>query len=89
MLGTSRTAAEKGCLHAQVQEFEQLWPGCAVVADGGQLPAGREGSTIVDLSQAGSYRVCRAGSHERQTCAVLQQHGLSRAGPPEVEQRQV
>ena len=64
-----------------MEEFEHLWDGCAVVADGGRLPAGREGSTIVDLSLAGSYRVVRAGSHEQQTCTVLERHGVQKAEP--------
>ena len=45
-----------------VADFQELWPLCAAVFDAGALGADRAGSTIVDLSQAGSFRVVREGS---------------------------
>lgn len=46
--------------------------------DGGQLPDGREGSTIVDLSVPGRFRVVRRGGHLESTLATLAAFGLVR-----------
>lgn len=44
-----------------VKDFENLWKHCAYVYDGGVLPAGRAGSTVVDLTTLGKYKILRAG----------------------------
>jgi 2',5'-phosphodiesterase len=54
-----------------VGEFRELWPRCAAVFDGGALGAGRAGSTVVDLTQPGRFRVARAGVAAAETAALL------------------
>lgn len=43
------------------EDFEDLWDHCAYVFDGGVLPFGRAGSTIVDLTRRGKYKILRPG----------------------------
>ncbi len=54
-----------------VREFQGLWPGCAVVFDGGTIAAARDGSTIVDLCVSGEFRILRKGSAYDHVTAVL------------------
>lgn len=62
-----------------VHEFQDLWPSLAVVVDGG--PIGdqcRLGSTVVDLSVLGKYRVIRPGCALTATVNLLEhKYGLS------------
>ncbi|TSJ81282.1 MAG: L-threonylcarbamoyladenylate synthase [Candidatus Cardinium sp.] len=61
-LTSANTSNEPSCL--DVQEFKQLWPDLDAVFDGGTLGATdpmRLGSTIVDLSVEGSFRIIRNG----------------------------
>ncbi|KAH9300675.1 hypothetical protein KI387_012258, partial [Taxus chinensis] len=44
-----------------IEEFKQLWQECAYVFDGAQLPVGRAGSTIVDLTRPNFYKILRPG----------------------------
>lgn len=45
-----------------LKEFEELWPKLAVVVDGGPIGSkNRLGSTVVDLSVLGKYRIIRPG----------------------------
>lgn len=44
-----------------IKDFENLWEHCAFVYDGGLLPSGRAGSTVVDLTTAGKYKILRPG----------------------------
>ncbi|KAF2321767.1 hypothetical protein GH714_002591 [Hevea brasiliensis] len=44
-----------------IKDFEALWEHCAYVYDGGVLPSGRAGSTVVDLSRLGKYKILRPG----------------------------
>ena len=60
----------------RVEEFEHLWPQCGYVFNAGVLPGGRSGSTIVDLTQKGSYKVIRSGSVLQETIQVLDKFGL-------------
>ena len=63
-----------------VEEFSELWDKVDSVYDGGRIgeeTERREGSTIVDLSQAGSYRLVRRGIAYEQTVQVLQEYKLS------------
>eukprot|EP01018_Ginkgo_biloba_P018934 Gb_03916 [translate_table: standard] len=62
-----------------IQEFEQLWKHCAYIYDGGQLPAGRAGSTIVDLMRPRVYRILRVGSALEETRATLERFGFEEA----------
>lgn len=44
-----------------IKDFENLWEHCAFVYDGGDLPSGRAGSTVVDLTRIGKYKILRPG----------------------------
>ncbi|KAF7121429.1 hypothetical protein RHSIM_Rhsim13G0094100 [Rhododendron simsii] len=59
-----------------IKDFEKLWKHCAYVYDGGVLPSGRAGSTVVQLTKPGKYKILRAGSAKEETVAVLQRHSL-------------
>jgi len=48
-----------------VSELRELWPQCTAVFDGGTLRGGgRHGSTIIDLSERGCFRIVRRGSDQ-------------------------
>ena len=49
---------------------------CACVFDGGQLPQDRRGSTVVDLSQTGTFLVIREGSARASAASAATAHGL-------------
>ncbi|KAK4607034.1 hypothetical protein RGQ29_001021 [Quercus rubra] len=59
-----------------IKDFENLWQHCAFVYDGGVLPSGRAGSTIVDLTRLGKYKIIRPGSAKEETIAILERHSL-------------
>lgn len=59
-----------------VKDFENLWEHCAYVYDGGELPSGRAGSTVVDLSKPGKYKILRPGSAREETVAIIEKHSL-------------
>ncbi|KAK6164077.1 hypothetical protein DH2020_000941 [Rehmannia glutinosa] len=63
-----------------VRDFENLWHHCAYVYDGGALPSGRAGSTVVDLSMLGKYKILRPGSAKEETVAILERHALVEDG---------
>ncbi|XP_063948470.1 uncharacterized protein LOC108219220 isoform X2 [Daucus carota subsp. sativus] len=44
-----------------IKDFEKLWEHCAYVYDGGVLLSGRAGSTVVDLTSIGKYKILRPG----------------------------
>lgn len=46
-----------------IKDFEDLWRHCAYVYDGGLLPSGRAGSTIVDLTTPSKYKILRPGRY--------------------------
>ncbi|KAF5206691.1 Yrdc domain-containing protein [Thalictrum thalictroides] len=60
------------CIH----DFEDLWEHCAYVYDGGLLPSGRAGSTVVDLITGGKYQILRSGSALKETVAILHRYSL-------------
>ncbi|CAJ1062704.1 yrdC domain-containing protein%2C mitochondrial [Xyrichtys novacula] len=62
-----------------VHEFQDLWPKLAVVVDGGPIgDQSRLGSTVVDLSVLGKYRIIRPGCALSSTVEVLEhKYGLS------------
>ena len=63
-----------------VWEFREIWDACEHVFDGGELDANDiAGSTVVDLSSPGSFKVLRAGCAEAQTTEILQGFGLGPA----------
>ncbi|KAL4233265.1 hypothetical protein ACF0H5_007949 [Mactra antiquata] len=62
-----------------VQEFQELWHRLDVICDGGQLGAtefARKGSTVIDLSMKGKYRIIRPGSAQKETVQVLEKYDL-------------
>lgn len=63
----------------QVGEFEVMWDRLAVVFDGGAIPGGRAGSTIVDLSEPGRYSILRAGEVQGRVEGVMKRFGWERS----------
>lgn len=63
-----------------ITDFENLWEHCAYVFDGGVLPSGRAGSTIVNLTMPGRYKIIRAGSAKKDTVAILEGYSLIQDG---------
>ncbi|CAN9513822.1 unnamed protein product [Ophioblennius macclurei] len=63
----------------EVHEFQELWPKLAVVVDGGPIgDQSRLGSTVVDLSVFGKYRIVRPGCALSSTVDMLERkYGLS------------
>ncbi|XP_061376697.1 uncharacterized protein LOC133318665 isoform X2 [Gastrolobium bilobum] len=59
-----------------IKDFENLWEHCAFVYDGGLLPSGRAGSTVVDLTTPHKYKILRPGSAKEETIAILEKHSL-------------
>ncbi|XVF05669.1 hypothetical protein REPUB_Repub05bG0192500 [Reevesia pubescens] len=59
-----------------IKDFENLWEHCAYVFDGGVLPAGRAGSTVVDHTKPGKYKILRPGSAKEETIAILEKYSL-------------
>ncbi|KAL1370734.1 hypothetical protein HN51_000947 [Arachis hypogaea] len=59
-----------------IRDFENLWEHCAFVYDGGVLPSGRAGSTVVDLTTPHKYKILRPGSAKEETVAILEKHSL-------------
>ncbi|XP_077250699.1 uncharacterized protein LOC143890052 isoform X2 [Tasmannia lanceolata] len=62
-----------------IKDFENLWQHCAYVYDGGLIPSGPAGSTVVDLSTPGIYKILRPGSAMEETVAVLERFHLEKA----------
>ncbi|XP_077211778.1 uncharacterized protein LOC143847010 isoform X2 [Tasmannia lanceolata] len=62
-----------------INDFENLWQHCAYVYDGGLLPSGRAGSTIVDLSIPEIYKILRPGSAMEETVAILERFHLEKS----------
>lgn len=61
----------------KVEEFQSLWNQVAAVFDGGILGSGdRRGSTIVDLSIAGYFRIIREGIAAGEVSKILRLFGL-------------
>ncbi|KAK4440745.1 YrdC domain-containing protein, mitochondrial [Sesamum alatum] len=63
-----------------VKDFENLWQHCAYIYNGGVLPSGRAGSTVVDLTAVGKYKILRPGSAKEETVAILERHALMEDG---------
>ena len=65
----------------QTEEFKCLWDELACVLDAGTITGTaqqRKGSTVVDLSVAGHFRIIREGVRFEDTLATLEKHSLSR-----------
>ncbi|PKA59745.1 hypothetical protein AXF42_Ash011869 [Apostasia shenzhenica] len=64
---------------AGTKDFEHLWRSCSYVFDGGLLPAGCAGSTVVDLTTLGKYKILRPGSALEETTAALLRFSIEEA----------
>ena len=82
-LTSANVSQAQSCL--QVSEFvDDLGSGLSKIFDGGRLCCGqgqedevsRQGSTIVDLSSPGVYKVIRNGSALNTTVSILERHGV-------------
>lgn len=60
-----------------IKDFENLWEYCAYIYDGGVLPAGRAGSTVVDLTKLGKYKILRPGSAKEEMVGKLEKYSLT------------
>ncbi|XP_050353415.1 threonylcarbamoyl-AMP synthase [Nymphalis io] len=64
-----------------VQEFGHLYKHLGAVFDGGILSQGleqnRTGSTVIDLSEIGKYKIIRKGISYENILNILQSHGLT------------
>jgi len=72
------------CSTLSIDEFEDLWPMVDLVVDGGVLCQGEEtiqrlGSTVVDLSEEGTFTIVRKGCCLRSTKDKLITFGLREA----------
>lgn len=65
-----------------VEEFSDIWEKVDAVFNGGPIPDGpsaRFGSTVVDLSLQGTYRIIRPGCALQNTVEKLRKYGLVEA----------
>ncbi|UPQ97080.1 putative RibB-like alpha/beta DHBP synthase [Chloropicon primus] len=60
-----------------VGHFREIWSKCANVYDGGSLNAGTSGSTIIDLTQEGVYKIVRKGCSEAEARSILERYGIN------------
>lgn len=78
-LTSANLSNEPNCIY--VDEFKSLWPNIGVIFDtkvNKTEPAdkSREGSTIVDLSEEGKFKITRPGVAYDQTLKTLQKYDL-------------
>lgn len=77
-LTSANKSSEKSTLN--VNEFRNLWDKLGSVFDGGELGSGideqRAASTVIDLSQPGTYNIIREGIAVKSTVQILEEHGL-------------
>lgn len=66
-----------GSSSLEVEGFRELWPRCGAIYDSGRIDASPAGSTIIDLSSPGSFKILRPGVVELETKAVLERHGIA------------
>lgn len=70
------------CSTLNVHEFNNLWKELGVVFDGGHLGGApndmkqRCGSTVIDLSEPGTYQIIRDGSAKENTINVMKQFNI-------------
>ncbi|BFZ24811.1 hypothetical protein BsWGS_27850 [Bradybaena similaris] len=73
-LTSANVSGSSSCL--QVEEFENLWPKLDLIVNGGKLSDTEEsrlGSSVVDLSVPGTFRIIRPGSAHKATVACLRE----------------
>ncbi|GFO33458.1 hypothetical protein PoB_005996300 [Plakobranchus ocellatus] len=80
-LTSANISGTSSCL--RIEEFDTLWPRLDLVVNGGVLSDSNEsrlGSTVVDLSVPGTYRIIRPGSaHGPTTSCLREKHKLNEA----------
>lgn len=75
-LTSANSSNEPSCLC--VEEFSDLWPLVDIVFDSGKINSkSREGSTIIDLSKNGKYRIIRSGVVLPSVLKTMKQYGLT------------
>lgn len=77
-LTSANLSSETSCLN--IGEFQHLWPCLSAVFDGGTLggtTSSREGSTVVDFSKKGCFKIVRPGSALQDTISVVKKYGLT------------
>lgn len=75
-LTSANPSHEPNCV--MIEEFNELWPFLDVVFDGGLIGDGtRDGSTIVDLSTKGKYKIIRVGTGLETITNLLCHFGLT------------
>lgn len=78
-LTSANISSHSSCLN--IDEFKTLWPSLDAIFNGGQLghvDPDRLGSTIIDLSLKGHYRIVRDGCALKHTLQVMHKYGLVR-----------
>ena len=66
-----------GSSSLEIEDFRELWPRCGAIYDGGKIDASPAGSTIIDLSEQGFFRILRPGVAESDTKAILEKYGIA------------
>ena len=74
-LTSANTTSHQSTLH--VNEFKHLWPSLDAIFDGGHSSHHRSGSTVVDLSVIGKYKIIREGSAFNDTKELLLKFGVT------------
>uniref|UniRef100_A0AAG5DJ52 Threonylcarbamoyl-AMP synthase n=1 Tax=Anopheles atroparvus TaxID=41427 RepID=A0AAG5DJ52_ANOAO len=76
-LTSANKSASKSTLN--VHEFECLWPSLGAVFDGGQLGLSeqqRAASTVIDLSEDGTYSIIRSGVAAEHTIRTVEKYNF-------------
>lgn len=73
-LTSANLSAEPSAISAL--EFQGIWDKIPAVFDGGITNINRNGSTIIDLSELGSYHIVREGVAFKETVQILKNFGL-------------
>lgn len=74
-LTSANRSSQKSTLN--VNEFQELWPQLGAVFDGGQLGLSEEqraASTVIDLSEAGKFKIIRQGVAVKRTIELLEEY---------------
>ncbi len=62
-----------------VFEFEHIWPEISAIFDGGSLSVNdpeKKGSTVIDLTQEGKYKIIREGCASQLATEVMKRHNI-------------
>ncbi|XP_059177671.1 threonylcarbamoyl-AMP synthase-like [Physella acuta] len=87
-LTSANISGAKSCL--EIEEFKNLWNSLDLIVDGGKIndtEESRLGSTVVDLSVSGKFRIIRPGSAYQATSSCLRRFGLQEVKDVTVSER--